>query len=106
MLTSRSLINHGRRKNEKSSALLSSCAKSKGKRGTNELQQLHERNLLPKLFRKISKMKKKSTELDVDFIGGQGQLTKAEEQAISEFIKAKKLEKAKKQIRKTKPMHK
>jgi len=51
-------------------------------------------------------MKKKSTELDVDFIGGQGQLTKAEEQAISEFIKAKKLEKAKKQIRKTKPMQK
>lgn len=48
-------------------------------------------------------MKKKSTELDVDFIGGQGPLTKSEEQAINEFIKAKKLLKAKKQIRKTKP---
>ncbi len=34
--------------------------------------------------------KKKSTELDVDFIGGQGPLTKSEEQAISEFIKAQK----------------
>ena len=31
-------------------------------------------------------MKSKSTELDVDFIGGQGPLTKSEEQAISERI--------------------
>ena len=46
-------------------------------------------------------MKNKSTELDVDFIGGQGPLTKSEEQAISEFIKAQKLLRAKKQIRKT-----
>jgi hypothetical protein len=43
-------------------------------------------------------MKNKSTELDVDFIGGQGPLTKKEEQAISEFIKAQKLLKAKKRI--------
>ena len=46
--------------------------------------------------------KNKSTELDVDFIGGQGSLTKSEEQAISEFIKAQKLFRAKKQVRKTK----
>ncbi len=45
-------------------------------------------------------MKNKSTELDVDFIGGQGPLTKAEEQAVSAFIKSQKLPKAKKQIRK------
>lgn len=42
-------------------------------------------------------MKKESTELDVDFIGGQGSLTKSEEQAISEFIKAQKLLRTKKQ---------
>ncbi len=47
-------------------------------------------------------MKNKSTELDVDFIGGQGPLTKSEEQAISEFIKSKKLLRIKKQVRKTK----
>ena len=46
-------------------------------------------------------MKNKSTELDVDFIGGQGPLTKSEEHAISEFIKTQKLLRAKKQIRKT-----
>ena len=46
-------------------------------------------------------MKNKSTELDVDFIGGQGPLTKSEEQAISEFIKAQKLLRAKKKIRRT-----
>jgi hypothetical protein len=46
-------------------------------------------------------MKNKSTELDVDFIGGQGPLTKSEEQAISEFIKAKKLLRAKNQVSKT-----
>lgn len=44
--------------------------------------------------------KKKSTELDVDFIGGQGPLTKSEEQAISEFIKAQKLLRDQKHIRK------
>ena len=46
-------------------------------------------------------MKNKSKELDVDFIGGQGPLTKSEEQAISEFIKAQKLLRAKKQVRRT-----
>ena len=46
--------------------------------------------------------KNKSTELDVDFIWGQGPLTKGEEQAISEFIKAQKLLRIKKQVRKTK----
>ncbi len=35
-------------------------------------------------------MKQNKNELDVDFIGGQGPLTKAEEQAISEFIKSEK----------------
>ena len=33
-------------------------------------------------------MKSKNIELDVDFIGGQGPLTKAEEIAISNYIKA------------------
>lgn len=37
---------------------------------------------------------KKTKKLDVDFIGGQGPLTKEEEQAISDFIK---LRRAKKQ---------
>ncbi len=41
-------------------------------------------------------MKNKSKELNVDFIGGEGPLTKSEVQAISEFIKAQKLLKAKK----------
>ncbi len=35
-------------------------------------------------------MKTKQTELDVDFIGGQGPLTKKEEKAISDFIKKNK----------------
>ncbi len=47
-------------------------------------------------------MKHKSAELDEDFIGGQDQMTKEEEKAISEFIKARKLLNPKKQIRKTK----
>jgi len=46
-------------------------------------------------------MKRKLTELDVDFIGGQDPMTKDEEKAISEFIKAK-LQNAKKQIRSVK----
>ena len=46
-------------------------------------------------------MKNKSKELDVDFIGGQGPLTKEEEQAISEYIKTQKKLKAKKTVRKT-----
>ena len=47
-------------------------------------------------------MKRKSTELDVDFIGGQDPMTNAEEKAISEFLKARKLLNIKKQIRSTK----
>lgn len=35
-------------------------------------------------------MKPSKNELDVDFIGGQGSLTKDEEIAISEFLKAEK----------------
>ena len=42
-------------------------------------------------------MKQNKNELDVDFIGGLVPLTKAEEKAISEFIKA---EKAKRDIKK------
>ena len=41
-------------------------------------------------------------ELDVDFIGGHDSMTKEEEQVISEFIKARKLQIAKKNVRKTK----
>ena len=47
-------------------------------------------------------MKRKSTELDVDYIGGQDPMTNDEEKAISEFIKAHKLLNIKKQIRSTK----
>jgi hypothetical protein len=47
-------------------------------------------------------MKHKSKELDVDFIGGENPMTKEEEKAISEFIKAQKLLGAKKQIRNNK----
>lgn len=47
-------------------------------------------------------MKYKSKELDVDFIGGENPMTKEEEKAISEFIKAQKLLRAKKQIRSNK----
>jgi len=47
-------------------------------------------------------MKRKSAELDVDFIGGQNPMTKEEEKAISEFIKTQKLLRAKKQIRSNK----
>jgi len=36
-------------------------------------------------------MKKKSIELDVDFIGGQRPLTKDEEKIISDYIKTQKL---------------
>lgn len=35
-------------------------------------------------------MKTKNKELDVDFIGGQNGLTKAEEKALSDFFKQKK----------------
>ena len=46
-------------------------------------------------------MKRKSTELDVDFIGGEDPMTNAEEKAISEFIKTRKLLNTRKQIRNT-----
>jgi hypothetical protein len=36
-------------------------------------------------------MKTRKTELDVDFIGGQEPLTTAEEQALSEYFKKRKL---------------
>ncbi len=36
-------------------------------------------------------MKTKKTELEVDFIGGQGSLTLEEEKAISDFLKQRKL---------------
>lgn len=42
-------------------------------------------------------MKSKNIELDVDFIGGQGPLTKVEEIAISNYIKAQKAKNLKKQ---------
>jgi hypothetical protein len=53
-------------------------------------------------------MKRKSTELDVDYIGGQDPMTKEEENAISEFVKAQKLLRAQKQTRsaKAKPQRK
>ena len=47
-------------------------------------------------------MKHKLKELNVDFIGGENPMTKEEEKAISEFIKAQKLLGAKKQIRNNK----
>jgi hypothetical protein len=47
-------------------------------------------------------MKRKSAELDVDFIGGQNPMTKEEENSISEFLKAQKLLRAKKLIRSAK----
>ena len=50
-------------------------------------------------------MKRKTEELDVDFIGGQNPMTKEEEIAISEFIKTQKILRAKKQIRSKKTTH-
>ena len=50
-------------------------------------------------------MKNKSTELDVDFIGGQGPLTKSEEKAISEFIRACKAKHTKKQLQTKRTKH-
>lgn len=47
-------------------------------------------------------MKRKSTELDVDFIGGQDPLTKEEEKIISEYINSQKVLRAKKPLRRTK----
>jgi hypothetical protein len=45
-------------------------------------------------------MKGKIVELDVDFIGGEGPLTKEEEKQIGEFIKSQKLLRVKKQTQK------
>ena len=42
-------------------------------------------------------MKGKKIELDVDFIGGQGALTKAEEIAISNYFKSQKVKNSRKQ---------
>jgi hypothetical protein len=47
-------------------------------------------------------MKRKLTELEVDVIGGQEPMTKEEEKVISEFIKAQKMLRDKKQIQSTK----
>lgn len=47
-------------------------------------------------------MKPKIKELDIDFIGGQESMTKEEEQAISDFLKARKLLLAKGNVRNTK----
>ncbi len=47
-------------------------------------------------------MKPKIKELDVDFIGGQESMSKEEELAISEFLKARKLLLAKKNVQNTK----
>lgn len=44
-------------------------------------------------------MKSKAKDLDVDVIGGQGSLTKEEEQKISEYLRTQKLLKEKKQVR-------
>lgn len=46
-------------------------------------------------------MKSKITELNVDFVGGQGPLTKEEENQISEFIRSQKLLRDRKQLRKS-----
>jgi hypothetical protein len=45
-------------------------------------------------------MKSKRKELDVDFIGGQGPLTKEERQKISDFLRTQKTLKAQKMLRK------
>lgn len=47
-------------------------------------------------------MKNKQKELDVDFIGGQKPMTKEEELAISEFIRADKEKRRLKSLRRTK----
>ena len=47
-------------------------------------------------------MKNKLKELDVDFIGGQGPMTKEEELAISEFIRADKEKRKLQELRKAK----
>ncbi len=49
-------------------------------------------------------MKNKAKELDVDFIGGQGSLTKEEQQKISEYIKTQKQQQTKTRPRVTKKL--
>lgn len=44
-------------------------------------------------------MKRNKKELDVDFIGGMGPLTKEDEKAISDFIQARKKKQTNKKIR-------
>ena len=44
-------------------------------------------------------MKTKKTELDVDFIGGQSALTAAEEKALSDFFKQRKISSSKTPIK-------
>lgn len=44
-------------------------------------------------------MKHKKIELEVDFIGGEGSLTKLEEKIISEFLRRKKILRVKKNTR-------
>jgi hypothetical protein len=48
-------------------------------------------------------MKQSKNELDVDFIGGQGSLTKDEAMAISAFIASEKVKREKQQQRLTMP---
>lgn len=48
-------------------------------------------------------MKNKLKELNVDFIGGQGTMTKEEENAISEFIRADKEKRRLRTLREIKP---
>ncbi len=47
-------------------------------------------------------MRHNNIELDTDFIGGQGSLTKEEEKIISDFIRANRIRKLKKITRKHK----
>lgn len=47
----------------------------------------------------MAQKKTKTEELDVDFIGGMGPLTKEDEKAISDFIQARKKKQAKSKIR-------
>lgn len=44
-------------------------------------------------------MKRRNKELDVDYIGGMGPLTKEDEKAISDFIQARKKKQATKKSR-------
>jgi hypothetical protein len=48
-------------------------------------------------------MKNKQIELDVDFIGGQGPLTKEEEQLLRKIFQARKSTRSKTPVRKPKP---